>query len=155
MEAGFARQLGMERGGDDVALADGDDPSVSQPGEHVDPRPDVIDDGCADEHAVDWHVAEQRHRDVGLERLTLAPEGIALHADVEQRQDRLVPVGDATREEDHPGAGPEDRRARRGEVEDRVAQPPAIDELAHRRRLPAGQDEPVETIEVVRQAHEA
>ena len=39
---------------------------------------------------------------------------------------------------------------RRGEVEDRVAQAPAVDELAHRRGLAAGQDEPVETVEIGR-----
>ena len=49
-----------------------------------------------------------------------------------------------------PAQVPEHGRARRGQVEDGVAQPPAVDELAHRRRLATGQDEARETLEVVR-----
>ena len=153
MEARLAGQLGMERGGDDVALPDGDDASVVQPREHVDAGPDALDDRCADEDAVDRRVAEDRHRQVRLEGVQLAPEGVALDRDVEQRQDRLVAVGDLAREQDHAGAGAEDRRARRRQVEDRLAQAPAVDELAHRRALAAGQDEAGEAVEVGRQAH--
>ena len=38
VEARLAGELGVERGGDDVALADGDDPPVVEPGEDVDVR---------------------------------------------------------------------------------------------------------------------
>ncbi len=40
-----------------------------------------------------------------------------------------------------------------GEIEDRLAQAPAIDQLAHRRALAAGQDQPGDVVEIGRQAH--
>ena len=57
------------------------------------------------------------------------------------------------REDDHPGARAEDRRARAGQVQDRLGEPPAADEAAHRRALAAGQDQPVDVDEILRQAH--
>jgi hypothetical protein len=60
----------------------------------------------------------------------LATERIALDRHVEQRQDRRLAAGDLPREDDHPGTGPEDRRTRVGEVEDRLAKSPALDDGA-------------------------
>ena len=72
---------------------------------------------------------------------------------VEQRQDGLLAAGDLARQDDHPGARAEDRGAAIGEVEDRLAQAPALDELAHRRALAAGQDQAADALEVGRLAH--
>ena len=60
-------------------------------------------------------VAEDRDRQLGLERVELAPERVALDGHVEQRQDRLLAAGDLVGQDDHPGARPEDRRAALGE----------------------------------------
>ena len=43
--------------------------------------------------------------------------------------------------------------AGRGQVEDRLVEPPALDQLAHRRALAAGQDEPADVGEIGRFAH--
>ena len=65
---------------------------------------------------VDRLVAEDRDRQLGLERVELAPERVALDGHVEERQDRRLAAGDLAGQHDHPGARPEDRRAasRRG-----------------------------------------
>ena len=87
MEAGLAGELGMERRGDHVALADRDDPAVIESGEDVDVGPDALDDRRADEDGVDRRVAQDGHRSVGLEGVQLAPEGVALDGHVEERED--------------------------------------------------------------------
>ena len=115
--------------------------------------PDALDDRRPDEHGVHRLVAEQRHHELRLERVELAPERVALDGDVEQRQDRLLVAGDLLRQHDHPGAGPEQRRAGLGEVEDRLAQAPAVDEPAHRRALAARDDQAVDVVEIRGQAH--
>jgi hypothetical protein len=81
------------------------------------------------------------------------PERIAAHGHVEQRQHRLVAVRDLLGQDDHPGAGAEDRRTGRRKVQEWGAQLPAVDELAHRRRLPARQAQPAQAGQVGRQAH--
>src|SRR4051794_37307285 len=78
VEARLAGELGVERGGDEVSLADGDDATVVEPGEDVDAGAGPVDDRGADEDAVDPGVADQRHGQVRLERVELTPEGVAL-----------------------------------------------------------------------------
>ena len=53
-------------------------------------------------------------------------------------------------EHDHPRAGAEHGHAGRDELAQRVGQPLALDPERHRRRLAAGDDEPVEPVEVGR-----
>ena len=152
MEARLAGQLRMERRGDDVALADGDDPAVVQPGEDVDVRTDPVDDRRPDEDAVDRSVAEDRDGDLALERVQLPTEGVPLDRDVEEREDGLLAADDVAGEQDHPGAGAEHRRAGGRQVHDRLVQAPAMDELADGRAFAAGQDQPAESGQVVGQA---
>src|SRR4051794_14198249 len=151
VEARLAGHLRMEGGGEDVPLADRDDPAVLELGQDVDVGTRSLDDRRSDEDRVDGLVAEERHRHVGLERVELASEGVAADGDVEQRQDRIVAIGDLAREDDHPGTGPEHRGAGPGELEDRLLEAPAVDQAAHRRRLATGQDQSIETLEIGRQ----
>ena len=153
MEARLAGELGVERGGDDVALPDGHDPAVVEPGQDVDLGAGPLDDRGADEDAMDRRAAEDRDVELRLERVELAPERIALDGHVEERQDRRLAAGDLGGQHDHPGTRPEDRRAALGQVEDRVVQAPALDELAHRRALATGQDQPADVGEIGRFAH--
>src|SRR6185436_15289646 len=137
VEPGLAGKLGVERGRDDVALADGDDPVVVETGEDVDVRAGPGDDRGPDEHAVNRLVAENRHGQVGLERVELTAERVSLDGDVEERQDRLLATRNVAGQDDHAGAGAEQRYSADGQIEDRRPEAPAIDELAHRRRLAA------------------
>ena len=143
----------MERRGHDIALAHGHDAAVVQLRQDIDVVADALDDRRPDEDGVDRTVAEHGHCELRLEAFELSPEGVALDRDVEQREDGRVAVGDLLRQQDHAGAGAEDRRALARQVEDRLAQPPAVDELAHRGALAAGQDQPAEPLEVLGQAN--
>ena len=117
------------------------------------PRTHGLDHGGPDEHRVDRRVAEDRHAELRLERVELAAERVALHAHVEQRQDRLLAALDLLAQHDHPGARPEQRLALGGEGEDRLGEAPAGDQAAHRRGLAARDDQPVDVLELLRQAH--
>src|SRR3954447_14334134 len=151
METRLAGELGMEGGRDDVSLAHRDDASVFEAGKHVDSRPGPIDDRSPDEHGMNRLVTEERHRQLRLEGIELAPEGIALDADIQQRQDRLVATADVPGHDDHPGTRPEQRGSAPCQIEDRLAEVPAIDELTHRRALAAGDDEPRNTGQILGQ----
>ena len=121
MEAGFAREFRMEGGRHDIALADGNDPAVVEPGKDVDVRAGSLDDGRPDENAVDGLIAEDGNGQLGFERVELPPEGVALDGHVEERQDRRFAADNLPGENDHARARPEERCAARGKVEDRLA----------------------------------
>jgi hypothetical protein len=153
VDARLAGQLRMERDGDDIALPDRHDALVGQPGQNLYAGSHALDYGGSDEDRVHRAVAHDRHQQVGLERVELAPEGVALDGHVEQREDGLLAAGDLLGDDDHSGAGAEDRRAGPGQRHDRLAQVPAGHELAHRRALAAGQDQAGEPLEVLGQAN--
>src|SRR5258706_4378402 len=153
VEAGFSRELRVERGRHDVSLAYGDDPAVVEAGEDVDVRPGPLDDRRPDEDAVDRLIAKHGNGQVGLERIELTPEGVALDGHIEQRQDRRFAAGDLAGKDDHARACPEERCAARGQVEDRLAKSPALDQLTHRGAFAAGQDQAGNIVEIARQAH--
>jgi hypothetical protein len=109
-----------------------------------------LDDRGADEHGMDRSIAEDIDRDLRFEGVELSTERVALDRHVEQGQDRRLAAGDVAAEDDHPGARPEDRCAALGQIEDRLTEPPALDELAHRRALATGQDQATDVVEVGR-----
>ena len=84
--------------------------------------------------------------DVCLEARDLPPEGVALGGHVHQAEVLAV-------EHDQPRARAEHRPAARRELAQRLAQPLALDAERDRRRLPAGDHEPVESLQVRRHAH--
>src|SRR5690606_30030403 len=89
VEARLAVHLGVERGAEERTLLDRDDATIGQGGEHARERPDLLDDGRADEDGVDGRVAERRHLELGLEGLELRAEGVAAHRDVEPAEGLL------------------------------------------------------------------
>ena len=143
----------MERGRDDVLLAHGDNPAILEACQDIDAFAGGFDDRRADEDGVDRPVAKDRNGQLDLERIELAPEGVALHRHVQQRQDRLLAALDRLRQHDHSRARPEQRRASSGQVEDRFAQAPAQDQVAHRGAFAARQDQPADAVQVRGQAH--
>src|SRR3970040_1955359 len=60
---------------------------------------------------------------------------------IDEREYRLVAVGDLAGEQDHAGAGAKDRRPRGRQLEDRIPQSPAGDELSYGRALAPGHDQ--------------
>ena len=70
-------------------------------GQDLDPGPDPLDDRRPDEHGVHRRLVEAGDVEVGLERVDLAPEGVAAHGDVDGpeasagRRGRRAPRGRA------------------------------------------------------------
>ena len=106
------------------------------------PGPDLAHPWCADEDAAERPLAV-REVQVGLEARNLAAVGIPLHLEIDEAE--VTPV-----EHDHPRTGPEHRAVERA---DRVVDPVERRELRDRRRLAARDHEPVEAVELLRQAH--
>src|SRR3954470_9947939 len=77
------RHLGVERRGQQRALAYGDDPTrglaVLHAGEDLDGLPHLLDPRRPDEHTVDRSAAEAVEVDVTLEARHLPAEGVAAH----------------------------------------------------------------------------
>jgi hypothetical protein len=111
-------------------------------GEHLDPGPAALDPGRADEDRPQRLVADSLDREVGLEALQLAAEGVAPGTGVDQT--KVVGVAD-----DQAGAGAENRLAGRVVGAQGRLQFRRLDPLADRRALAAGNDQPVETVEVL------
>src|SRR3954453_14381638 len=107
-----ARQLRVERRGEQVPLTHGDDPTVG-PTEDLDLRSDRLDPRRPDEHPTNRRPFDARDDHRLLERVDLPAEGVAAHRDVHApdgglaRDAVLQPVG----EQDHARAGPVHRKA--------------------------------------------
>src|SRR3954469_5422174 len=104
VDARVVGQLRMERGDEDPAVAREHGVPVDLR-EHLDVRPDLGEPRCADEDRAQRRIAVN-DVEVSLERSHLPPERVALGPEIAEPE--VVPV-----EDDHPGAGPEDRRAER------------------------------------------
>src|SRR5579884_21461 len=110
--------------------------------EHLDVRPRLLQPGRPDEDRVDRLVAVA-DAELGLEALHLAAERVAPRPEVAEAE--VVAV-----EHDHPGAGAEDRA---GERLHRLVEPVEPHQAADRGRLAARDDQPVEAVELLGQAH--
>ena len=103
---------------------------------------DLGDPRRADEDAADRALTIGQLQ-VSLEARHLPTVGVAPYENVDEA--KVVAV-----EEDHPGAGPEDGP---GEPPQRLLEPVDPDQAHDRGRFPAGDDEPVEVLELLRLAH--
>ena len=106
----------------------------------------LLDPRRADEHRADRLALEVGELELRLEGVHLAAERVAPRDDVHDAEVLAV-------EHDQPGARAEHRRAGGGELAQRLGEALALDAERHRRRLAARQDEPVEPVEVRRDAH--
>ena len=127
--------------------------------EDLDAVADGEDGGCADEEGAEGSVLVARDlaRQVGLERVDLGAEKVAVHGDVEAAEELLPALlrtaVDALGEEDEPRARAPDRTALRLKVAERVEQVPAPADVRHGGRLPAGDDEAVASRQLLRLAN--
>jgi hypothetical protein len=101
----------------------------------------ALDPGGADEDRAQRLVADPLDLEVGLEALQLAAEGVAACGRVEEAE--MLGVAD-----DKPGAGAEDRPAGLVVGAQSRLQPGDLDPLGDRRALAAGDDEPVEALDL-------
>src|ERR687891_1385966 len=135
-------QLGVERG-DEVAPVPEEHRLAVQLREHLHLGPDVVDLRRADEDPAE-RLLLAGEVEVGLEARHLPAVGVSAHADVHPAQEAVPP------EQDHARARAEDRAL---EAPERLLQPVDANEAADRRRLPAGDDEAVEVLELPGLAH--
>src|SRR3954451_108831 len=149
VHARVTRQLRMERGDKDTSVAR-EDAVAFVLGQHLDAGPDLLDPGRADEDAADGRVLSG-HVQICLEAPHLATERVAAYGDVGEAEERLagLRVDRVAGDEDHPCARPEDRRLERTQ---RLVEAVQLHEAADGGRLPARDDEPVETGELLRLA---
>src|SRR4051794_37136040 len=133
------RELGMEGRDHEPPVPDEHGLAV-QLGQHLDALADVAHARRTDEDAVQRLAGEL---EIGLEARDLAPVGVAVDVDVDQAEVRAV-------EDDHPGAGAEDRLR---ELAHRILEPVQAHQPHERRRLAAGDDEPVEPVELLGLTH--
>ena len=144
MHPGIVGELRVEGAGEHAFAADGHRMPVVG-GEHLDTRPVPTHPGSADEDRAQRLVADALDREVGLEALQLAAEGVAARGGVEEAE--VLGVAD-----DQPGAGAEDRPAGLVVGAERRLQPRRLDSLGDRRALAAGDDEAVEPLQLGRGA---
>jgi hypothetical protein len=151
VHARVLREFRVERSREQVPLG-GEDPEIAHLGQELGAPVSTPDRRGADEHGVERR-PESFYRKVGLKRLSLPPEGIAVDIDVHEAKEVGARLGDlviaALRDHDHAGAGAEERKrafaspAFRG-FEEAVG----VKHLRDRRALAAGQDERVAALEV-------
>src|SRR5262245_57849289 len=158
MQPVVAADLRMERRREDRTLAYGDDPTRVgtglDPGENLDPVADLLDPGGANQHRVERRV-ERREVEIGLERVDLTAERVAAHRDVEPTE-RLLPHDpalDPVGEQDHPGTRAEGGHPAPKPLAQRLEQLERHRELVHGGALAAGEDEPVDPIELLAPAY--
>src|SRR3954471_9081497 len=158
MHARVTGELGMERRRQQRTLSYGDDPTggltVVDPRERLDRFAQLLPPGGPDEHGMHRFV-QPPEADVALEGVDLPAEGVAPHRHVDPAHADLVggavehPVG----QQDHAGARAERRHAVGDPLLQRLEQVERHQQLADRRRLTAGDDEPVDPIELVRTSY--
>src|SRR5207253_2862721 len=83
VEAHVWREFWMERRGDQISLAGGDDAAVRQGGERFRLRAEALHRRRADEHRMEG-VIHASERQVDLEAIDLPTEGIALDGQIHQ-----------------------------------------------------------------------
>src|SRR2546422_220046 len=134
------RQLGVERGADEMALAGEDDPLLDR-SDRLARSPGPRDFWGADEHPVKGPI-EDGDLDLALEGLPLAAERIPVHRHVHQPEELRVRLRHVVvpllREEDAPRARTEDWHPLARAADDVVEQPELDQELRDRCALPAG-----------------
>src|SRR5438876_2136888 len=93
-----------------------------------------------------------RGRDIGFEAVDLPAVGVTPDAHVHQLERLLVrpTVRDLAGHQDHAGAGPQDRHARRGALLDRLLQR-GLHQVRHRRAFTPREDQGVDRLQVSRE----
>ncbi len=141
MHARVVGELRMEGGDEEPPVARQHRMAVEL-GEHVDARPRLLEPRRADEDGAQ-RLGALADVEVRLEAPHLAAEGVPPRGVVAEAE--MVAI-----EDDHPGARPEDRAAERADGFVEVVEP---HQPSDRGRLPAGDDEPVEPVELLGEPH--
>ena len=147
MQPPVGGQLGVEGGGQHAALAAGGDRAVAEGREHLDARPGVAQARGADEDGAHRIALDAGAVEIGLERVGLPPEGVALGGHVEDAEGGAVEFGGAAREQDRARAGAPGREAALDALAQRLVEAEGEQQPRDRRALPARQDQAVHGVE--------
>jgi hypothetical protein len=145
MEPRLTAQLRMEGDRDDVALSDRDRMRVHR-GQDLDLGAVLSHPRGANEDGVHRAARDPGEVQIGLKGAQLASERVALGPYIEDAEVLAV-------KHDEPGAGPEDRCARRRQLSQRVPQSLPGDAQGYDRRFSTGDDQRVEPVEVAGHAN--
>src|SRR5439155_1599846 len=123
--------------------------------QHLDVVADPLDVRRTDEDRGVGATGHPRDVEVDLERVDLAPEGVAAHGQLDGAEAALVgpPVEHLAREQDHPRACPQRGHPGVEALGHRPEETGEVEQLGDGGRLAAGQDERVDGREVLRHAH--
>src|SRR3954454_12710868 len=148
MHAQVIRKLGMECSSKQGPLSYDDNLTVAA-AQNLDLAAGRLHPRSTDEHA--WRGATSGPFDRPFERVDLTAEGIAPHRHIDATDERLVidAVDDAVRQQDHPGTRSVSRQPRPNSLLQRLEQLEGHEQLAHRGRLPAGNDDAVDSGKLV------
>jgi hypothetical protein len=150
MDTQIVAELRVERGHNNTTLPTGHRPSTVNGGEYLNPFTDPLDDRGPDEYRMHLVALDTGDRKVRLERIVLATEGIATNIDVDGSEGSLISstIEDATREQNHPGTGPERRHPIIETLAQRIEQSVQNEQFGNCRGLPARQHQRVDKIEL-------
>lgn len=110
MNAILAGELRVKRGGHNV-VPPHHHRLVADHGQDLDLSSHLLHHRGANEDRVNW-LDQPGHVQVGLKRLQLAPEGVALHDNVQDSKLDLSGAGGCAGKENHPGTGSQSRHSR-------------------------------------------
>src|SRR6185312_3704593 len=156
MYAPVAGHLGVKRRRQLAALPHRDD-MPGGAGQHLHAGTGALDPGRADEHRA-HRVRQPRERNVTLERVDLTPKSVAPHRHIDSTQgQRRAPAGSGienlTGQQDHAGARAVGGQPVGQQAPQRFQQAEVSQQVAHGRRLPTGDDQPVDRLELTEAAH--
>lgn len=150
VEPGIVGKLGMERGAQEGALPHCHDASLVF-GQDVDFRSGGRDDRRSDEDSRDGF-GQPFHADRVLEAMDLGAEGVAAHGDVEYAEAVLIPTfyGGGHHHQAH--TGPPNGHSFAGAGLNRLAEAEPFEEEANGGAFAAGNDQPLDAVEVLDRA---
>ncbi len=109
MQAGVVGELGMKGDSNHWALLHPHDPTVVEPRQHVDVRPDRGNDWRTNEDGMEWLVPNGGQLQLSLKAVHLPAKRVATHVDVQCVQTGKRFPFDSLGENDHAGTGAENR----------------------------------------------
>src|SRR5207237_4609903 len=148
-----ARQLGVKARGEEPALPRGDDGTVAQARENLDPGTHAADPRRANEHRVERRRAERLDVEIRFERLELSAERVPFHGHVHERRERMGMARDLFGDEDRARACPPDGHAFGDAVLELVDDAVLARELSDGRALATRDDQRIDLVELLGSAH--
>jgi hypothetical protein len=152
VKAAVVGELRMKSGREEVIATRSDDPAIGQRRQHFHCWADVSDDRSANEDGVKGRIAEVSYIEIRLKAIYLATKGVALDANVHQREIGTIQAGGALGKDNRAGARAPHRKTFGAQCPQRLEQIVGIEQSGHGRALAARDDQSIEAGELRWQA---